>query len=301
MGSVKSVSPLKPNEELVSDYVEALKKGKSALVVSPTHQQGDEVTDAIRKKLKSEGLIGKKEIKATKLNSLNLTEAQKSDWRNFEKGQIIQFNQNHAGIKRGSLWTVQSSAENEVMIKNENGQAVPLPIQKSGDYDIFSKSEMAIAKGDTVRITRNGFDQEKNRLNNGQMLEVVSVSKKGDIVLRNAISKGTYQLKQDYGHIAHAHCVTSHASQGKTVDEIFISQPASTFPATDAKQFYVSVSRARNRAHIYTDDKEQLLYHASELGERQSAIELISRKNKTNDIVHHQIRDDLSRTSPELH
>lgn len=301
MGSVKSVSPLKPNEELVSDYVEALKKGKSALVVSPTHQQGDEVTEAIRKKLKSEGLIGKKEIKATKLNSLNLTEAQKSDWRNFEKGQIVQFNQNNAGIKRGSLWTVQSSTENEVMIKNENGHTVPLPIQKSSDYDIFSKSEMAIAKGDTIRITRNGFDQEKNRLNNGQMLEVVSVSKKGDIVLRNVISKGTYKLKQDYGHIAHAHCVTSHASQGKTVDEIFISQPASTFPATDAKQFYVSVSRARNRAHIYTDDKEQLLYHASELGERQSAIELISRQNKTDEIVHHQIRDDLNRASQESH
>lgn len=194
---------------------------------------------------------------------------------------------------------MQSSAENEVMIKNENGHTVPLPIQKSSDYDIFSKSEMAIAKGDTIRITRNGFDQEKNRLNNGQMLEVISVSKKGDILLRNPISKGTYQLKQDYGHIAHAHCVTSHASQGKTVDEIFISQPASTFPATDAKQFYVSVSRARNRAHIYTDDKEQLLYHASELGERQSAIELVSRKNKTDEMVHHQIRDELNHTSPE--
>lgn len=301
MGSVKSVSPLKPNEELVGDYVEALKKGKSALVVSPTHQQGDEVTEAIRKKLKSEGLIGKKEIKATKLNNLNLTEAQKSDWRNIEKGQVIQFNQNNAGIKRGSLWTVQSSTEKGVMMCDEGGNTVPLPTQKSNDYDIFSKGEMAIAKGDTIRITRNGFDQEKNRLNNGQMLEVVSVSKKGDLVLRNAISKGTYQLKQDYGHIAHAHCVTSHASQGKTVDEVFIAQPASTFPATDAKQFYVSVSRARNRVHIYTDDKEQLLYHASELGERQSAIELVSKQSNTDEMVHHQIREDLSRNPTELY
>ncbi|WP_166444498.1 MobF family relaxase [Dyadobacter bucti] len=299
IGSIRAIDPLKPNEALVDDYVEAIKAKKTALVVSPTHQQCDQVTEAIRQKLKKTGLIGKKEILATRLSNLNMTEAQKNDWRNFQKGQAVQFSQNTAGIKRGSIWTVDACSEEGVMIRNENGHTAPLPLGKSNCYDIFSKTQIGISKGDAIRITRNGFDQDKNRVNNGQILEVVSVHKKGDLVLRNAISKSTYRLKQDYGHISHAHCVTSHASQGKTVDEVFISQPASTFPATDAKQFYVSVSRARDRARIYTDDKEQLLEHASDLGERQSAMELVSSRNKTKEAAYHHIRQDISRAQPD--
>lgn len=296
MRSIQNIDPLKPNDALVGDYVEAVKKGKSALVIAPTHQQGDDVTDAIRKKLKSAGMIGKKEISVSRFNNLNLTEAQKADWRNFQTGQVIQFNQNVPGIKRGSVWNIATSSDKAVMISNEDKQFVSLPVEKSSLFDVYSKSEISLSKGDTIRITRNGYDEKDSRLNNGQILEVVGVKKKGDIMLRNTISKESYQLKQDYGHIAHAHCITSHASQGKTVDEVFISQPAATFPATDAKQFYVSVSRARDQAHIYTDDKEQLLHHASEMGDRLSAIELVSKRNKSQEMAQQHIRDELSRT-----
>ena len=41
----------------------------------------------------------------------------------------------------------------------------------------------------------------------------------------------------------------------------------------------MSVSRGREAVNIYTDDKDILLEHASDLGERQSALELVSRKN----------------------
>jgi conjugative relaxase-like TrwC/TraI family protein len=299
INSIKGVDPLKPNDDLVNDYVAAVKQGKSALVVSPTHQQGDEVTEAIRKKMKSEGVIGKKEIKATRLSSLNKTEAEKGDWRNFEQGQVIQFNQNIAGIKRGSSWTVDNASEKGVFIKDEQGRTSQLPLERSKDYDMYSKGEIGLSKGDSVRITRNGFDEKKNRLNNGQLLEVDAVRKNGDITLKNKISKGTYKLKSDYGHLAHAHCVTSQASQGKTVDEVFISQPASTFPATDAKQFYVSVSRGRDKAHIYTDDKEQLLHYASDMGERQSAMELVSKKNKPEEKFYSHVRNETKAPTTE--
>ncbi len=128
------------------------------------------------------------------------------------------------------------------------------------------------------------------------MLEVTAVSKSGTIKLRNEKSKATYEIDKNFGHIAHAHCITSHASQGKTVDEVFIYQPSATFPATDAKQFYVSVSRGRERARIYTDNKDELLHHASELGERQSALEAVSR-DKTKS--HREIVTQMQREERE--
>lgn len=285
MGAIKTIDPLKPNEELVEDYVRAVKKGKTALVISPTHKQGEEVTDAIRAKLRHEGMIGKKEIKVAKLSNLNLTEAEKKDWRNFQEGQVIQFNQNVKGIKRGSAWSVKTVEEGEVQLTNDQKEAVALPLSQGG-FDVLKKSEIALSKGDKLQITRNGFDKGEKRLNNGMTLEVQSVSKKGKITLRNTASKSTYELDSEYGHIAHAHCITSYASQGKTVDEILVAQPSSTFPATDAKQFYVSVSRGRDSVKIYTDDKEALMYNASELGDRQSALELVNSKTSHLEYIH---------------
>jgi len=297
MGAIQAVKPDQPHEALVDDYVAAVKKGKSALVISPTNAHGAEVTAAIRVKLRKEGRLGKKEITAKQLTNLNLTEAQKGDWRNFDVGQVVQFNQNVPGIKRGSAWTVDKVTETGVQLKNQEGQTAPLPAQKSHAYDVFQEGRIALAKGDKLRVTRNGFDVQEKRLNNGQTLDVVSVRKNGQVVLRNAASKTNYELDAEYGHLAHAHCVTSYAAQGKTVDEVFIAQSAATFPATDAKQFYVSVSRARDKVRLYTDDKETLLEHAAELGQRQSALELVAapQRNQTFDMAQQRIREELQR------
>lgn len=298
---IQSVDPMQPNVALVNDYIEALKKGKSTLVISPTHAQGEDATRDIRKRLRQEGMIGKKEISAVQFKNLNLTEAEKSDIRNFENGQVVQFNQNVPGFQRGSLWLVEESLEKSIRLKNAAGEVKPVPLLKSKNYDVFAVQELALSKGDKVLITRNGFDTDKKRLNNGQALEVVSVSKSGKIALRNELSNATYAIDKTFGHMTHAHCVTSHASQGKTVDEVFIYQPAATFPATNAKQVYVSVSRGRERARIYTDDKETLLHHASALGERPSALELVGQsKRHKNTVIRMQRQREEKQTQTPL-
>ena len=300
MGAIKETDPLKPNATLVEEYVTALKKGKSALVISPTHKQGNQVTEEIRDVMRKKGMIGKRELKASKLSSLNLTEAEKGDWRSFKPGQMIQFNQNVPGIKRGSQWKVSEIEDKNILIQSNGGQTEKLPLDQSKRFDVFEQSEIGLSKGDKVHITRNAFDQENRRLNNGQSLEVVSVRKNGRVKLINTASKNTYILDKEFGHLSHAHCITSHASQGKTVDEVFISQPASTFPATDAKQFYVSVSRGRDATHIYTDDKTALLEHASELGDRRSAMELVnSKKHSHEDYVYQNLRNATKEKQPQ--
>ena len=295
LGAIQSIDPMKPYDTLVSDYLETIKNKKTALVISPTHQQSDEVTDTIRKKLRASGLLGKRELAVSRLQNMNLTEAQKSDWRNFKEGQVIQFNQNLKNIARGSVWTITKSTAQGTLIQNEDKQIVELPKERSKDYELYEKSMISLAKNDVIRITRNGFDEQKNRLNNGQMMQVMKVSKDGKIKLRNTVSKAEYELDKDFGHLTHAYCITSHASQGKTVDEVFIAQPAATFPATDAKQFYVSVSRGRERVRIYTDDKTQLMDYASQLGDRQSAIELVRKKTPDDTIIEQHIREKSSK------
>lgn len=277
IGFIKQCDPLELNHKLVEEYHKAFKEGKSILVISPTHEQGEVVTDAIRKKLRQEKRLGRKELTVSKLSSLNYTEAQKSDKRNYSKDQILQFNLNTTGAKIGSKWKVIEDGLGQIKMQNDQGEIRDIPISQPKNFEVYQQKTIQLAKGDKVSITKNAFDKEENRLHNGASLEVVSVRKSGDILLKQPDSGKKYRLTKDFGHLQHGYCVTSYASQGKTVDEVFIAQPAGTFSATDAKQFYVSVSRARDKAHIYTDDKEGLLEYASEIGNRTSAMELLDK------------------------
>ncbi len=280
IGAIREMGPGDGYRQLVADYMSALKAGKAVLAISPTHEQGDIVTAALRQELKEAGYIGKRETVVERLKNLNLTAAQKTDRRNLQKGFWVQFNQNRKGVRRGSRWEITDTGEKEVLLRDTAGKTVRLDLNRTEQFDVYRRSEMTVAKGDSLQITRNGFDRSGKRLDNGLVLEVVAATKKHGLVLQHAQSKSVYSIGTEFGHIAHAHCITSHAAQGKTVDEIFIAQPASTFPATNAKQFYVSVSRARERVHIYTDDKELLLSSAAAGGDRTAAMELLRDKDR---------------------
>ena len=73
-------------------------------------------------------------------------------------------------------------------------------------------------------------------------------TKDGDLVLDNG-----WVVGRDFGHLAHGYVTTSHASQGKTVDRVLIAMGRESLTAMGAEQFYVSVSRGRDQATIYSD------------------------------------------------
>lgn len=275
LGSIKEMETDLWTDQLSKDYMEGLKEGKSSLVISPTNEQSRLVTDKIRQSLKEGNLIGKRDKQFQSLRNLHLTEAEKTDPRSFETGQVIQFHQNVTGIKKGSRCEVISQSKDQVSIQDDQGQKHQLDLQYPDRFDVYQSTQISLSKNDLISVTKNSFDMEGNRLNNGATLKVKGIDKEGVITANNPNGRGRdYKLDKDFGNFKHAYCMTSYGSQGKTVDRVFIAQPASTFPATSQKQFYVSVSRGRENVTLYTDDKKELLEHASRHGDRLSATEL---------------------------
>ena len=84
-------------------------QNKSSLVVSPTHREADNVTQAIRQVLKESGKLSAKEREFITLRPLNLTQAERSDFANYRMGEVVQFHQNAKGFKRGERATVKSA------------------------------------------------------------------------------------------------------------------------------------------------------------------------------------------------
>ena len=200
-----------------------------------------------------------------------MTEAQKGDARNYQKGQVVQFHQNASGIGRGEQLTVAGpDGDGGVVLENSSGEKVALPLDKTNRFNVYEATTLPLAAGERIRITKGGQTKDGHRLDNGSFYQVQGFTRDGDIELRNG-----WLLDKGYGNIDYGYVATSYAAQGQTVDRVFIAQSAESFPATSAEQFYVSLSRGKASCKVYTDDKEMLLTKAIQSGQRMSATEML--------------------------
>jgi hypothetical protein len=260
--------------ELVSDYLRAVRERKTALVVSPTHKEANLVTAGIRAGLKEQGFLGGDEKEVLRLVSLNYTNAQKQHFSNYEPGQVVEFLQNtKGGFKMGARFYVVSvdGKGNIGLSANPKGKKPThfLPLNAPERFNVYQASMLALSAGDEIRITQGGTDQTgDHRVNNGAVYRVAGFSKGGNIELTNG-----WKLKKDFGFLSHAYATTSHSSQGATVDRVFIAQSAQSFAATSKEQLYVSVSRGRESVTIYTDSKEALKNEIKQTSARPLAVE----------------------------
>jgi conjugative relaxase-like TrwC/TraI family protein len=270
LGMLRELSPEDRHETLAADYVGAVENGKSALVISPTRIEGERVTTRIRERLKETGKLRGEEREFIQLKNLQWTEAQRSDSLNYHADMVVQFHQNLPGFRRGERVRVKRRDARTVEIERENGEAALLPLDQAARFQVYELRTIALALGDKVRITQNGFTRDKHRLNNGELREVAGFTSEGDIKLANG-----WVVSKDYGNLTHGYCVTSYGSQSKSVDCVFIAEGSESFRAVDRQQFYVSVSRFKETLTIYTDDKLELLGAVSKTSERPSATDLV--------------------------
>jgi conjugative relaxase-like TrwC/TraI family protein len=258
---IKEVADDERYKQLAAAYLSAAAekkpngKPKSALVVSPTHAEAKRITDAIRDVLKAERKLRKERIVTAWIPS-HLTDAEKRDATQYDAGDMIQFHQNAKDYNKGARLIV--------------GAGATPPIELANRFELYRATDLALAIGDRVRITAGGKTKDgKHRLNNGSLLTVEGFTKRGDIIVDHG-----WVIDRDFGHLTYGYCITSHASQGVTVDKVFIGMSSESFGATNQRTGYVAITRGREQAQIFTDDREALLEAISRPDDPLSATEL---------------------------
>jgi ATP-dependent exoDNAse (exonuclease V) alpha subunit len=286
MGAIREIEGAEVRHSTIAkDYVQATQKGQSVLVVAPTHREGEQVTNSIRKELKASGKLDKKDRMFTTQKNAGFTEAQKKDPALYHEGLALQFHQNAKGIKRGQIFdVVGGDAKGGILIQDINDMnAKPrqLPFEQASKFSVFEKRQLPLSKGDQIRITQNGFSRDNHRLNNGNMAQVTGFDKNGNIQV--STGKRSFTLDKEHRNFTSGYCATSHASQGKTVDRVLIAQSSASAAAASKEQFYVSVSRGRKGVTVYTDNKQELKDSVGKSGQRKTAMEVAMQadKNKT--------------------
>jgi hypothetical protein len=261
LGWIKQVEDSDRYKQLAASYLAATsekKRGganKSALVVSPTHAEAQRITQAIRAGLKRKGKLGDERV-VNAWVSAHLTDAEKSDPTQYDPGDLLQFHQNAPGYTKGVRLIV--------------GEKAKPPTELAKRFEAYRPMQLALAVGDRVRVTAGGKTKDgKHRLSNGSLLSVQGFSKRGDIIVDHG-----WVIDRDFGHLSHGYVVTSHASQGVTVDKVFVGVSSESFPATYQRTAYVAVTRGKEQAQIFTDNRNELLKAISRPDDPLSATEI---------------------------
>lgn len=251
---------------LAGDYLDSIRQVKhdgtarTALIVSPTHAEAAIVTREIRNQLHYEGRLRDEHFFQV-WRPAHWTDAEKLDATFYNVGDLIQFYQNAPGFTKSARLVVSPDIE--------------IPLEHASRYQVYHPESLPIAIGDRIRITASGKTKAGQRLVNGTLYTVSGFTRSGDLIVNHGLV-----IDRDYGHIAHGYASTSHSSQGSTVDQVFIAIAGSSFAATDQRTAYVAVTRGKQKAVIYTDDKAELFEAVKRLDQPLSATDLVKKQEE---------------------
>ena len=135
---------------------------------------------------------------------------------------------------------------------------------------MFRPEPRTFAVGDRIQFRA---PDRALKVANGELATIVAID---DVkaVLRTDTGREINASLQRLRHIDYGYASTSHSSQGATVDRVVVNiDTLRSVELVNRKQFYVSISRARDGVTIYTDDREALRHAVNRNREKSVALE----------------------------
>jgi hypothetical protein len=160
-------------------------KAHTVLIAAPTHAEIQGVTSRLRGALQERGIISAEETKVERLDSLELTEAQKRDELAYQPGLVIEPHFQITGAKKSEQLEVVSAANGMVKVRDRQGNERELRLEESNKWSLYERQTIGLAIDDQIRVTKNHLvatDQAsedgkptRKRLTNGDVLRVQRV------------------------------------------------------------------------------------------------------------------------------
>jgi conjugative relaxase-like TrwC/TraI family protein len=266
MGAVVSCGLADQAGKLADEYLGLAEKNVSAVVVSQTWSEVHRVNEQVRDKLKSKGLLGTNDVTVQTLEKTDLTNAQKRDERFYPPEAVIVFNQQVRDAEPGTKGKLAGVLKSSVLVE-AGGKFVPVSNRLLDRLTVCQTRELSVPNGDRLHLKANRKLASGGRVTNGELVTVKSIGADGRIKLADG-----RVLDASYREFLPGYAVTSYGSQGKTVDYVLFSD-STIKAATNAQQWYVSISRGRRGIRIFTPDKEQLRENIRRTGHRPLAME----------------------------
>jgi ATP-dependent exoDNAse (exonuclease V) alpha subunit len=247
----------------------------ATLVLDPTREGRQRLTDSIRLALVRDGTLGEQAILASVLEPVGLTRAEARNAASYQRGQIVTFRKGSGkGQPRPGIGyrvdTVDGEAGTVRLIGPKDKPLLWLPAVSGGDQaEAFWEVEQEFRTGDRIQFTRNNYAAKRLNGHTGTVVELDAAS--GTMLVERQQDGERQRLdlsKLADRHIRPGWVQTIHAAQGATAERVMAHMESFRTNTVDTRAAYVAISRARSHAALYTDSRARL---AEALGLRDGA------------------------------
>ncbi|MGZ5435648.1 MAG: ATP-dependent DNA helicase, partial [Pyrinomonadaceae bacterium] len=229
---------------------------ENTLVISPANRERVKINSLVHHQLQSEGKVRSDDHRTSVLvNRQDITGTERTFANSYVPDEdIIRYNRASKvyGVKVGDYARVTATdhENNTLTVQMEDGRELTYNPSRLSGVSVYKESTREFAEGDRIQF-RAPFVEK--RIANG---ELGSIAKIEEDKFRVALDSGrevSFEIEK-YRHIDHGYAVTSHSSQGQTVDRVLVNADAreSQLLLND-RMGYVAISRAREDAIIYTN------------------------------------------------
>jgi conjugative relaxase-like TrwC/TraI family protein len=261
-------------EAIAKAYAE---RPDATLVVSPDNRSRQEINERIHRELQSNGRVEEQEHRVTVLvPRQEMTGADRQWAAQYEPGDIVRYTRgsNAVGVKSGEYVHVTSidREQNLLTVERQNGRQLTYHPHRLHGVSVYRETERGFSAGDRMQFTAPYRDE---RIANRQLGTVEQIDAGGDLQIRLDSGQQVQFNIREHPHIDHGYAVTSHSSQGATADRVLVhvDTEQAREELINSRLAYVSVSRGRYDAQIYTNDAQKLGEELSRDISKQSALE----------------------------
>jgi conjugative relaxase-like TrwC/TraI family protein len=249
----------------------------NTLVVSPDNRSRQEINERIRRELQSSGQVQEQEHRVSVLvPRQEMTGADRQWAMQYAPGDIVRYTRGSqaVGVKSGEYVsvTVVDREHNLLTVERDNGQHLTYDPRRLHGVSVYRETERDFSTGDRVQFTA---PHREEHIANRQLGTIEQIDAEGNLQIRLDSGRDAHFNIHEHPHVDYGYAVTSHSSQGTTADRVLVH--VDTEQAHDqlvnSRLAYVSVSRARYDAQIYTNDAERLGEELSRDVSKQSALE----------------------------
>ncbi|AZR27128.1 MULTISPECIES: MobF family relaxase [Xanthomonas] len=288
LAHIKHVEELKePTERhraIVNDYIQLTEpERRETLIVAGTNEARREINRMVRESL---DLTGKGREFET-LTRVDMTQAQRRFAPSYQPGMVIQPEKDYqkAGLTRGQTYRVKEALPgNALVLQRQDGTTTTINPRKATQLSVYHLERAELSIGDTVRINRNDPGRD---LTNGDRMRVAGVIggtvKLESVEQRDGRPARALELPVNKPlHLEHAYASTVHSSQGLSNDRVLIALDTKS-RTTSMNLYYVAISRARQEARVYTNNRGELPAAIARRFDKTTALGLERNRNTKRD------------------
>jgi ATP-dependent exoDNAse (exonuclease V) alpha subunit len=224
----------------------------------------------------------------------DLTGADRTWAERYEVGDVLRYSRasKETGIGKGEYAQVKSIdvPRNRLTVELQDGTQRTYDPRRQQGVSVFREEMRSFSVGDRIQFTAPANEL---KVANRELGTIESIEEGGRLHLKIGAGRSVELDPRKHPHLDHGYAMTSHSSQGQTADRVLIhvDTELGAKDLLNSRMAYVSVSRGRYDAQIYTNNAQTLgqelsrdVSHSPAIQQEQGAHKMEPQATHTNQI-----------------